>query len=105
MRVSLCEILDLKFKIFKFQIIRLLQLPISLVVQLPIFLAGSGSCRCGPLPLYHVDPPCSRNVLGAEGSAPRVSSKALVSQFFWRSAASTRSGEKGASRKRIPTAS
>src|SRR5260221_4326899 len=39
---------------------------------------GSSSCLCGPLPLNHNDPPCSRNVVGATASAPAV----ISSDFF-----------------------
>src|SRR5258708_25929770 len=66
--------------------------------------AGSSACRSGPLPLKQSDPPCSRKRAGAVGSTPSVS----VSVFcflFARSAAITRSGVKGDSCKRTPTAS
>src|SRR6266700_4368231 len=66
---------------------------------------GSSSCRFGPLPLNHSEPPCSRNVTGSDGSAPLVISKAFFVAFFDRKAASTRSGVNGASRRRTPTAS
>src|SRR5258707_1364971 len=66
---------------------------------------GSSSCLCGPLPLNHNDPPCSRNVVGATGSAPRVISSDFFPPCFALSAASTRSGVNGASRSRTPTAS
>src|SRR5438270_2158633 len=68
-------------------------------------LDGSSACRCGPLPLNHNDPPCSRKAVGATGSSPRVISSAFFSECFALIAANTRSGVNGASRSRTPTAS
>src|SRR5664280_1923108 len=66
--------------------------------------AESSGCRIGPLPRNHNEPPCSRNFSGAVGSTDSVISILFI-PFFARSAASTRSGVNGASRKRTPTAS
>src|SRR5664280_922336 len=66
--------------------------------------AGSSGCRIRPLPRNHSEPPCSRNFSGAVGSTDSVISILFI-PFFARSAASTRSGVNGASRKRTPTAS
>src|ERR1035437_5339281 len=66
--------------------------------------AGSSGCRIGPLPRNHSEPPCSRSLWGAVGSTNPVISTLFI-PFFARSAASTRSGVNGASRRRTPTAS
>src|SRR5580765_7384714 len=64
---------------------------------------GSSACRSGPLPLNHNDPPCSRKRTGDVGSTPSVRFS-VFALFFARRAASTRSGVKGDSCKRTPTA-
>src|SRR5712692_313640 len=66
--------------------------------------AGSSTCRSGPLPLKQSAPPCSRKRSGAVGSTPSVRFNALAF-LLARSAASTRSGVKGHSCSRTPTAS
>src|SRR5579859_588146 len=65
---------------------------------------GSSACRCGPLPLYQSEPPCSRKRSGDVGSTPSVRFNDFVF-LFARKAAKTLSGVNGTSCKRTPTAS
>src|SRR2546426_11385001 len=66
--------------------------------------AGSSGWRSGPLPRNHSAPPCSRKRSGAVGSTPSVRFRGFAF-LLARRAARTRSGVKGHSCNRIPTAS